>query len=73
GHDESSSLYVELGLTESDTESNEEMPPIVKSGDQDEGQAGPDPGIHNKGQVEPNPDEVYLYTSTRELTTCSDR
>ncbi|GJS28153.1 retrovirus-related pol polyprotein from transposon TNT 1-94 [Tanacetum coccineum] len=37
GHDESSSLYVELGLTESDTESDEEMPPVVKSGDQDEG------------------------------------
>ncbi|GJV25000.1 hypothetical protein Tco_1377695 [Tanacetum coccineum] len=36
GHDESSSLYVELGLTESDKESDEEMPPIVKSGDQDE-------------------------------------
>ncbi|GJW56179.1 hypothetical protein Tco_0102910 [Tanacetum coccineum] len=31
GHDESSSLYVELGLTESDTESDEEMPPVVKS------------------------------------------
>ncbi|GKF00200.1 hypothetical protein Tco_0023550, partial [Tanacetum coccineum] len=44
GHDESSSLYVELGLIESDMESNEEMPPVVKSGDQDEGQAGPDPG-----------------------------
>ncbi|GJY29157.1 retrovirus-related pol polyprotein from transposon TNT 1-94 [Tanacetum coccineum] len=58
GHDESSSLYVELGLTESDTESDEEMPPVVKSGDQDEGQAGPDPGIQDKGQAEPNPDDV---------------
>ncbi|GKE78517.1 hypothetical protein Tco_1544637, partial [Tanacetum coccineum] len=58
GHDESSSLYVELGLTESDTESDEEMPPIVKSGDQDEGQAGPDPGIQDKGQAEPNPNDV---------------
>ncbi|GKA52815.1 hypothetical protein Tco_0746130 [Tanacetum coccineum] len=48
GHDESSSLYVELGLTESDTESDEEMPPVVKSGDQDEGQARPDPGIQDK-------------------------
>ncbi|GJU68112.1 hypothetical protein Tco_1254371 [Tanacetum coccineum] len=58
GHDESSSLYVALGLTESDTESDEEMPPVVKSGDQDEGQAGPDPGIQDKGQAEPNPDDV---------------
>ncbi|GKD17823.1 hypothetical protein Tco_1206981, partial [Tanacetum coccineum] len=58
GHDKSSSLYVELGLTKSDTESDEEMPPIVKSGDQDKGQAGPDPGIQDKGQAEPNPDDV---------------
>ncbi|GJS71371.1 hypothetical protein Tco_0704212 [Tanacetum coccineum] len=58
GHDESSSLYVELGLTESDAESDEEMPPVVKSGDQDKGQAGPDPGIQDKGQVEPNPDDL---------------
>ncbi|GJY21047.1 hypothetical protein Tco_0393613 [Tanacetum coccineum] len=58
GHDESSSLYVALGLTESDMESDEEMPPIVKSGDQDEGQARPDPGIHDKGQAGPNPDDV---------------
>ncbi|GKA11868.1 hypothetical protein Tco_0691414 [Tanacetum coccineum] len=33
GHDESSFLYVELGLTESDTESDKEMPLVVKSGD----------------------------------------
>ncbi|GJU22145.1 hypothetical protein Tco_1155487 [Tanacetum coccineum] len=33
-------------------------PPVVKSGDQDEGQAGPDPGIQDKGQAEPNPDDV---------------
>ncbi|GJR69154.1 retrovirus-related pol polyprotein from transposon TNT 1-94 [Tanacetum coccineum] len=45
GHDESSSLYVKLGLTESDTELDKKMPPVVKSGDQDEGQAGPDPSI----------------------------
>ncbi|GJQ96233.1 hypothetical protein Tco_0007372 [Tanacetum coccineum] len=58
GHDKSSSLYVELGLTESDTESYEEMPPVVKSGDQDEGQARPDPSIQDKIQAEPNPDDV---------------
>ncbi|GKE67590.1 hypothetical protein Tco_1521751, partial [Tanacetum coccineum] len=58
GHDESLSLYVKLGLTESDTKSDEEMPPIVKSGDQDEGQARPDPGIQDKGQAKPNPNDV---------------
>ncbi|GKE56950.1 hypothetical protein Tco_1496135, partial [Tanacetum coccineum] len=58
GHDESSSLYVALGLTESDTKSDEEMPPVVKSGDQDKGQTRLDPGIQDKGQTEPNPDDV---------------
>ncbi|GKE21193.1 hypothetical protein Tco_1432705, partial [Tanacetum coccineum] len=58
GHDKSSSLYVELGLTKSDMKLDEEIPPIVKSGDQDKGQAGPDPGIQDKGQAEPNPDDV---------------
>ncbi|GKG35689.1 hypothetical protein Tco_0440843, partial [Tanacetum coccineum] len=36
GHDESSSLYVELGLTNSETDSDEEVPGIV-AGVQDEG------------------------------------
>ncbi|GJV90023.1 hypothetical protein Tco_1533961 [Tanacetum coccineum] len=36
----------------------QEMPPVVKSGDQDEGQAGPDPAIQDKGQAEPNSDDV---------------
>ncbi|GJU51337.1 hypothetical protein Tco_1220892, partial [Tanacetum coccineum] len=67
GHDESSSLYVELGLTESDTELDEEMPLVVKSGDQDESQAGPDPGIQDKGQAEPNPDDV---AESRRLNQC---
>ncbi|GJS17398.1 integrase, catalytic region, zinc finger, CCHC-type containing protein, partial [Tanacetum coccineum] len=58
GPDGPSSLYIELGLTESDTESDEEMPPVVKSGDQDEGQAGPGPSIQDKGQAKPNPDDV---------------
>ncbi|GKF25764.1 hypothetical protein Tco_0081658, partial [Tanacetum coccineum] len=38
GHEESSSLYAELGLSGSDTESDEEMPSVVRSGAQDEGQ-----------------------------------
>ncbi|GKD61558.1 hypothetical protein Tco_1299067, partial [Tanacetum coccineum] len=54
-HDESSSLYAGLGLTESDTESDEEVPPIVKSGALDEGQDGPNPGIQDEGQAGPNP------------------
>ncbi|GJR43046.1 hypothetical protein Tco_1311149 [Tanacetum coccineum] len=40
---ESSSLYAELGLTESDTESDEEVPPVVKNSAPNEGQAGPNP------------------------------
>ncbi|GJW21991.1 hypothetical protein Tco_0032613 [Tanacetum coccineum] len=49
GHAESPSLYVELGLTDSDTESDEEVPPVVKSGAQDEGRAGPNPGVQDEG------------------------
>ncbi|GKF79697.1 hypothetical protein Tco_0235265, partial [Tanacetum coccineum] len=66
GHDESSSLYAELGLTESDIESNEEVPPVVKSGAPDEGQARPNLGIQDEGQVGPNPgnDTVSQTLST---------
>ncbi|GKA41167.1 retrovirus-related pol polyprotein from transposon TNT 1-94 [Tanacetum coccineum] len=32
GHDESSSLYAELGLTDSETESDKEVLPVIKSG-----------------------------------------
>ncbi|GJV18939.1 retrovirus-related pol polyprotein from transposon TNT 1-94 [Tanacetum coccineum] len=55
GHEESSSLYVELGLSDSDTKSDEEVPHVVTSGTQDEGQAGPNPGIQDEGQAGPNP------------------
>ncbi|GJY82175.1 hypothetical protein Tco_0494926 [Tanacetum coccineum] len=58
GHEESSSLYAELGLSGSDMESNEEMPPVVRSGAQDEGQAGPDPSNQDEGQAGSNPDDV---------------
>ncbi|GJV84989.1 retrovirus-related pol polyprotein from transposon TNT 1-94 [Tanacetum coccineum] len=54
GHDESSSLYAELGLTDSETESDEEVPEI-DVGDQDEGQAGPNPGIQDEGHTGSNP------------------
>ncbi|GJT12566.1 hypothetical protein Tco_0859608 [Tanacetum coccineum] len=66
GHDESSSVYAELGLTESDTESDEEVPPVVKSGAPDEGQVGPNPAIQDEGQAGPNPgnDTVSQTLST---------
>ncbi|GKE78311.1 hypothetical protein Tco_1544431 [Tanacetum coccineum] len=57
-HEESSSLYAELGLSDSDTESDEEMPSLVRSVAQDEGQAGPDPSKLDEGQAGPNPDDV---------------
>ncbi|GJV06217.1 hypothetical protein Tco_1343873, partial [Tanacetum coccineum] len=67
---ESSSLYAERGLSGSDTESDEEMPSVIRSGAQDEGQAGSDPGTlaegqagsdpgtPDEGQAGPNPDDV---------------
>ncbi|GJW42983.1 hypothetical protein Tco_0071782 [Tanacetum coccineum] len=58
GREDSTSLYAELGLSGSDTESDEEMPSVVRSGAQDEGQAGPDPGTLDEGQAGPNPDDV---------------
>ncbi|GJU18461.1 monodehydroascorbate reductase [Tanacetum coccineum] len=55
GHEESSSLYAELGLSDSDMESDEEMPPVVTSGAQYKGQTGPNPRIQDEGQAGPNP------------------
>ncbi|GKB88681.1 hypothetical protein Tco_0960953 [Tanacetum coccineum] len=52
-HDESSLLYAELGLTISETESDEEVSGIVARV-QDEGQAGPNPSEHDEGQAGPN-------------------
>nr|GEZ64493.1 E-beta-farnesene synthase [Tanacetum cinerariifolium] len=68
GHDESSSLYAKLGLTDSEVESNEDVPGIDAGvqgeghvgpnlDDQDEGQAGPNPDEQAKGQLGPNPDD----------------
>ncbi|GJY67709.1 hypothetical protein Tco_0470691 [Tanacetum coccineum] len=48
GHDESSSLYAELGLTDNEMDSDEEVSGIVARV-QDEGQARPNPGEHDKG------------------------
>ncbi|GJS76969.1 hypothetical protein Tco_0726850 [Tanacetum coccineum] len=55
GREESSSLYAELGLSGSDTESDEKMPSVGKSGNQDGGQAGSDPGTRDEGQAGSNP------------------
>ncbi|GKC07383.1 hypothetical protein Tco_0998993 [Tanacetum coccineum] len=44
GHEDSTSLYVELGLSGSDTESDEEMPSVVRSGAQDAASWTRDPG-----------------------------
>nr|GEW75477.1 hypothetical protein [Tanacetum cinerariifolium] len=51
---ESPSLDAELALTDSEAESDDEVPKI-NTGDQDEGQAGPNPGIQDEGQAGPNP------------------
>ncbi|GJT38984.1 retrovirus-related pol polyprotein from transposon TNT 1-94 [Tanacetum coccineum] len=59
GHDESSSLYAKLGLTDSEMESDDEVPGI-DVGDQDEGQAGPNPGIQDEGQAGSNPSDVVV-------------
>ncbi|GKE41208.1 hypothetical protein Tco_1464613, partial [Tanacetum coccineum] len=58
GREDPTSLYAELGLSGNDTESDEEMPSVVRSGAQDEGQARPDPGKLDEGQARPNPDDV---------------
>nr|GEV94986.1 monodehydroascorbate reductase [Tanacetum cinerariifolium] len=45
----------ELGLTDSDTESDEEVSPVVRIRAQDRGQAGPNPGVQIEGQAGSNP------------------
>ncbi|GJY97821.1 hypothetical protein Tco_0514731 [Tanacetum coccineum] len=60
GHAESPSLYAELGLTDSETESDEEVLPVIKIGVQNEGQAGPNPGIQDEGQAGSNPGDVVV-------------
>ncbi|GKB66902.1 hypothetical protein Tco_0928314 [Tanacetum coccineum] len=58
GREDSTSLYAELGLSGSDTNSDEATPPVIRSRTQDEGQAGSDPGKLDEGQAGPNPDDV---------------
>ncbi|GJR72808.1 hypothetical protein Tco_0085173 [Tanacetum coccineum] len=59
GHDESSSLYAELGLTDSEMKSDEEVIG-TDAGDQDEGQEGPNPDIQDEGQAGSNPGDVAV-------------
>ncbi|GJU61875.1 retrovirus-related pol polyprotein from transposon TNT 1-94 [Tanacetum coccineum] len=54
-HADSPSLDAELALTDSETESEEEVP-VIKAGDQDEGQAGSNPGEQDEGQAGSNPE-----------------
>ncbi|GKE30615.1 hypothetical protein Tco_1445999, partial [Tanacetum coccineum] len=55
GHAASPSLYAKLGLTDSETEFDEEVSPEINAGTQDEGQVRPNPGDQDKGQARPNP------------------
>ncbi|GKE49171.1 hypothetical protein Tco_1480429, partial [Tanacetum coccineum] len=55
GREDSTSLYVELGLSGSDTESDEEIPSEDRNRTQDEGQAGSDPGTLDEGQTGSDP------------------
>nr|GEW58957.1 retrovirus-related Pol polyprotein from transposon TNT 1-94 [Tanacetum cinerariifolium] len=57
GHDESLSLYAELGLTDSEVESDEDVPGIDAKVP-DEEQAGQNPGDQNEGQAGPNPGDA---------------
>ncbi|GKD85617.1 retrovirus-related pol polyprotein from transposon TNT 1-94 [Tanacetum coccineum] len=56
-HADSPSLDAELALTDSETESEEEVP-MIKAEDQDEGQAGPNPGEQDEGQAGSNPGDA---------------
>ncbi|GJV32826.1 retrovirus-related pol polyprotein from transposon TNT 1-94 [Tanacetum coccineum] len=56
-HVDSPFLDAELALTDSETESEEEVP-VIKAGDQDEGQAGPNPGEQDEGQAGSNPGDA---------------
>ncbi|GKD69473.1 copia protein, partial [Tanacetum coccineum] len=71
GNAESPSLDAELALTDSETESDEEVPPVnpekdasykeltkINTGVQDEGQAGPNPDKQDEGQAGLNPGDA---------------
>ncbi|GKG55622.1 hypothetical protein Tco_0574516, partial [Tanacetum coccineum] len=52
-------LNAELGLMDSETEFDEEVPG-TDAGYQDEGQVGPHPGIHDEGQAGSNPSDATM-------------
>ncbi|GKG31005.1 hypothetical protein Tco_0423493, partial [Tanacetum coccineum] len=54
GHADSPSVDAELALSDSETELYEEVP-VINTGDQDEGQARPNPGEQDEGHAGPNP------------------
>nr|GEV20098.1 E-beta-farnesene synthase [Tanacetum cinerariifolium] len=56
-HDESSLLYVKLGLTDSEVKFDEDVPGI-NARVQDEGQARPNPGKQDEDQAGPNPGDA---------------
>nr|GEZ01684.1 histone deacetylase 14 [Tanacetum cinerariifolium] len=56
GHDESSSLYAELRLTDNEEELDEDVPG-TDAGVQGEDQAGQNPDAQDEGQTRSNPDE----------------
>ncbi|GJY99770.1 hypothetical protein Tco_0517200, partial [Tanacetum coccineum] len=58
GREDSTSLYAELGLYGSDTESDEEMPSVVCSGNQDVAWLVSALVLRVEGQVGPKPDAV---------------
>ncbi|GJW80756.1 retrovirus-related pol polyprotein from transposon TNT 1-94 [Tanacetum coccineum] len=69
-HAESPSMDAELNLTDSETESDEEASKI-NARNQEEGQAGPNPGVQDEGQPGPNPDQVILEEPASSTITLS--
>nr|GEU57400.1 hypothetical protein [Tanacetum cinerariifolium] len=67
GHDESSLLYAELGLTDSEVESDKDVPGI-DTGVKDKSQARPNLGEQDEGQARPNPSDEPA-SSTRTLSS----
>nr|GEV38434.1 hypothetical protein [Tanacetum cinerariifolium] len=70
GHDESLSLYAKLRLTDSEVESDEDVP-WINAGVPDEGQARPNPGEQDEGQARPNPGEQNLEHTDLDATDVS--
>nr|GEV75609.1 hypothetical protein [Tanacetum cinerariifolium] len=66
GHDESSSLYVELGLTNREVESDEDVPGI-DAGVLDEGQAGQTLVIKLKVRLDRTPINVSTHTHPEQM------